>query len=92
MDGDVPPPPPTQSGGKSQVKYGSIFLFKYDIEAENPFSVFPLSFFSGTDFPWSSIEGVMSSESRVENRTFSNLKGTYRIFAKIEKGWFIRTP
>lgn len=80
------PPPPTQSGGRSKVKYGSIFLFTEDINVQDPFSIVPLSFFIGTDFPWSSIEGEMTSESRSVTRTFTNLKGKFKIFGKIEKG------
>lgn len=81
-------PPLTQTTGKSKVKYGAIFLFKEDIDVEDPFSIVPLSFFGNTNFPWSAIEGEMTSECRKEVRTFSNLPGKFRIFAKIEMGKF----
>ena len=85
MDDNVPPP--TQVGGKSRVKYAWIFLFKDDINAEDPFSIMPLSFFADVeDFPWTFIEGEMSPECRHEVRSFSNMTGKYRIFGKIEKG------
>ena len=76
----------TQPSGKSKVKYGSIILFTEDINLEDPFSIVPLHFFVDTNFPWSSIEGEMTTESRLELRTFSNIPGQHRIFAKIEKG------
>ena len=83
---DLDGPPLTQSDGKSKVKYGSVFLFKEDINCRDPFSIVPLNFFKDTDFPWSSIEGEMTSESRCSVRSFSNLPGKYRIFGKIERG------
>ena len=78
-------PPLTQSG-RSKVKYSWIFLFNNGINIENPFSVAPLSFFADVDFPWSFIEGEMSSNCRAEIHQFQNLPGNYRIFGKIEKG------
>ena len=78
--------PPLTQGNKSHVQYGSIFLFKEDIDENYPFSVVPLNFFGENDFPWNAIRGEMSSECRGELRTFSNLDGQYRIFGKIEKG------
>lgn len=82
-------PPLTQSG-KSKVKYAWVFLFNNNINIEDPFSIVPLSFFSQVDFPWNSIEGEMTTSSRTEIRTFSNLPGNFRIFAKIEKGDYLR--
>ena len=82
-------PPLTQQGGHSQVKYGSIFLFEDDINVPEPFSIVPLSFFRDTEFPWGSIKGEMNNDIRVQQRTFQNLPGTYRIFAKIEHGSLI---
>lgn len=84
MDSDGPPP--TQSCAKSKVKYGSIFLFKNDINEREPFSVVPLNVFVDTDFPWSSIEGEMTMACRTKVRTFGNMVGNFRIFGKIEKG------
>ena len=85
--GDRSPPLTQHQSGVSQVKYGSIFLFSDDINNKNPFSIVPLKFFeTAKDFPWSSITGEMSSESRAEVRTFSTMPGQFRIFGKIEQG------
>ena len=81
-------PPLTQQGSRSQVKYGSIFLFEEDINVPEPFSIFPLSFFRNTEFQWDSITGEMNNETRAVVRTFPNLTGRYRIFGKIEHGEF----
>lgn len=79
-------PPLTQQDGTSQVQYGSIFLFKEDIDEAEPFSIVPLHVFKDTDFPWASIKGLMSSQCRKEVWRFSNMDGKYRIFGKIEHG------
>lgn len=79
-------PPLTQREGKSKVKYGSVILFSEDIEKKDPFNIVPLSFFRNSNFPWSSIEGIMSPGCRTEVRTFKNLEGKFRIFGKIETG------
>lgn len=93
MDGDdkePPLPPLTQTSGKSRVKYAWIFLFEENINAAEPFSIVPLNdFLDVEDFPWTFIEGEMSTECREEVRIFSNMKGKYRIFGKIEKGIII---
>ena len=88
MDEETPSVPLTQNnnGGMSKVQYGSIILFKEDINEPQPFSIVPLNFFRGTNFPWSSIEGEMTKECRIGVRTFENLNGNYRIFGKIERG------
>lgn len=90
-DGDAEPAPPlTQRPGPSKVKYAWIMLFEENINVESPFSVVSLSsFIDVADFPWTSIEGVMSPECRYEIRTFTNMPGRFRIFSKIEKGIYI---
>lgn len=85
MDG--PSAPPLTQAGKSKVKYAWVFLFENNINVEEPFKIVPLSLFSEVeDFPWSFIEGEMSSECRAEIRKFDNMTGDFRIFGKIEKG------
>lgn len=81
-------PPLTQSSGQSRVKYAWIFLFEDNINEEEPFTIVPLTFFRDChDFPWTFIEGEMSSECRSKVLTFSKMPGKkFRIFGKIEKG------
>lgn len=90
MDGDdqhqSPHPPLTQEEGRSKVKYAWVILFHYDVNESNPFSIVPLSTFVGSDFPWDSVEGILSPGFRMEKRTFSNMTGYYTVFAKIEVG------
>ena len=87
MDGDQPPPA-TQDGGRSKVKYAWVILFHYCINDPRPFSIVPLSSFMGSNFPWESVEGIMSPGFRMEKRTFSNMApgNTYTVFAKVEIG------
>lgn len=79
---------PMTQRGKSKLKYSWLILFKNDVNEEVPFSVVPLSSFAKIDFPWSLIEGEMSSECRGEIRKIDSLPGEYRFFCKIEKGIF----
>ena len=80
-------PPLTQDEGKSQVKYAWVILFHYDIDDPAPFTMVPLSFFAGSDFPWPAVKGILNSEFRSEKRTFSNIPGKeFMIFAKVEIG------
>ena len=84
---EAAPPPLTQEVGSSKVQYAWVILFNYDINESNPFGVYPLSLFVGTDFPWKAVKGVLSSEFRKEIRSFSNIPGKeFNIFAKIEVG------
>lgn len=54
-----------------------------------PFSMVPLNFFAGSDFPWSAVKGIMHSEFRSEKRTLSKIPGKeFMIFAKVEIGEF----
>lgn len=76
--------------GYSEVQYAWVILFMYNIEEPQPFSMFPLSLFLGSDFPWDAVKGSLSSEFRVKSRAFSNLPGQlYTIFAKVEVGKFV---
>lgn len=79
----------SQEFGLSEVKYAWIILFKYCINEPEPFVMVPLSIFSGIEFPWKSVRGVMSSEFRVERRKFPIISDdAYTIFAKVEIGKF----
>lgn len=80
-------PPPTQENGSSQVQYAWVILFNYNINNPSPFSMVPLNFFAGSDFPWKTIRGFLSSHIRKQTRSFSNLPGKkFNIFAKVEIG------
>ena len=79
--------PMTQEQGKSHIKYSWAFLFKFDINEENPFCVVKLKDYLDTDFPWKLIRGEMTRERRIQMHEFSNEPGVcYFIFAKIEYG------
>lgn len=80
-------PPLTQEQGKSTVQYAWVILFHYDIDDPTPFTIVPLSFFAGSDFPWSAVKGVLHSDFRSQKMTFSKIPGKeYMIFAKVEIG------
>lgn len=80
-------PARTQESGKSKVQYAWVILFHHSLNVSSPFSIVPLKFFLGSDFPWKSVEGMLSPRSRTEKYSFENLPGKhYSIFAKVEFG------
>ena len=47
-----PPPPCTQVRSKSNTVYHWVILFKCNVDEENPFFCAPLSYFDGSNFPF----------------------------------------
>lgn len=79
--------PLTQESAKSEVKYTWCILFEFDVDLRKPFSIMKLKTFLGTDFPWRSISGEMTKESRIRLHEFSACPGKkFFVFAKIQYG------
>ena len=83
----APQVPLTQEVVQSEVKYTWCILFEYDINLQCPFNIMKLKTFLGTDFPWKSISGEMTKESRIKLHEFSAMPGKkFFVFAKIQYG------
>ena len=81
------PPPSTQVSQPSNRNYIAVFLFRYDIDTEEPFISVPLDHFEGSDFPFDVINGHMGLSDRLKPRNLSRLpESKYCIFAKCEEG------
>ena len=87
MESNSPPLTQETNNRRSEVQYAWIILFHYSIHDFCPFSIIPLAYFLGSDFPWNAVEGILNPEFRMERRTLSKLSGgDYTIFAKVEVG------
>ena len=83
------PPPATQVSNPSDRNYVNVFLFKYDVDTEHPFSCYSLDYFKGSDFPFEVINSHMDLTDRLKPRQLSSLPGSkYCLFAKCEQGIF----
>lgn len=70
----------------SDVQYHWVVLFQFDIENNEPFSLFVRNTFSENEIPESWYRFRLEDDLRLLKRYFRTLNGEYAVFCKVEKG------
>lgn len=80
------PPNNTQVSEGSTTQYAWVILFSIDLDQPKPFNLFRLSHFKESNFPFDIITGELDDKERTAIREFTNLQGSFHVFAKVERG------
>ena len=79
--------PCTQSRRYSMRNYFWVFIFKYDVHTEKPFSILNLNGLKTENFPQYLVLGPLTEKGRLQQFPLSPKGGMlYSVFCKVEKG------